>query len=52
MARRQGRIYPEVLQQAHGMAGIFGRDQSHLAQHLQGARTDVIQVANRRSDHE
>ncbi|MOA17584.1 hypothetical protein D3C78_1378480 [compost metagenome] len=52
VTRRQGRIYSEVLQQTHGMAGIFGRNQRHLAQHPQGARTDVIQIANRRSDHE
>jgi hypothetical protein len=51
MARRQRRRNAEVLHQALGMAGVLGGDQRHLAQDLQRARTDVVQVADGRRHH-
>ena len=41
----------EVLQQASAVPGVFGGDQADRAQHLEGARGDVLQIADRRGDN-
>ncbi len=51
VAGRKRRLDAEMAQQARRMTGVFGGDQGHIAQDLEGAGGDVVQVADGRGNH-
>lgn len=52
VAGRQWRLDAEVLEQPDRMAGILRSHQGHLPQHPQGARADVVEIADRGRHYE
>ena len=51
VAGRQGGAQAIVGEQYRGMAGIFGGDEAHPPQGVQGALADIRQIAHGRGHH-
>ena len=50
MQGHQGTINPVMIQQSQTAAGILARDQINGLEHLDGAITDIAQIADGRGD--
>ncbi len=51
VTRSKWRLDAKVLEQPNGVPGVFGSNQGHVGEHLQGACTHVVKITNGRCHH-